>query len=120
VLEFYFGIPIKTIVWGDYYHNVEYVSYPSLPLFLRTPKKLRNHCKKGTLSGKFVSFFRRKYSSFLCEKTVRNLAKGLKTHLLNGLIYFSYQPFLQKINILGDITATRKVFLEEVAPCLKT
>jgi hypothetical protein len=43
----------------------------------------------------------------LSEKTVRNIAKRLKTHLQNGLIYFLGKPFPQKLNIFGDITAER-------------
>jgi hypothetical protein len=50
---------------------------------------------------------------------MRNVTKRLKTHLHNGSVYFSSGSFPQKVNIFGEITAKKKVFLEAVAPSLK-
>jgi hypothetical protein len=70
-------------------------------------KNLRNHCRKGTSNGKFVSVSGGDIPGFLSEKTVRNFSKWLKTHLQNGSIYFSRGSFPQKVNILGEITAKK-------------
>ena len=99
------------------YNCIFFLHYnDSLPIDSEKPLKFQSQCasekiekslQKEHIKWKIHISFSRRYYGFLSEKTMTNFSKQWKNHLHDGSIYFSLEPFPQKVNILGEIIAER-------------
>ena len=104
LFEFFFFQGVQYLFWG---FSMLYWYLVLNTLIPRTPKNLLSICKWKIKKLRIHITFRRWSCDLLSEQTVRNLAKKLKTHFQNGLIYFFRGPFPPKRNILGAMNVER-------------